>query len=341
MSNYINSNLLYRLSISTWTARKKDKDQSAKVNTEAGASEGAANVYKQLLPDSKELDDVQKCATSIRTWVYHNTSPWDDGGWRIGQCSRHMDFMREAGDKMREYDELVDKLVNVYAQAVQNAKFTLADMYNEDDYPGVNEVRAKYAINVDVKSLPNVEDFRVVDGIPQEEVDRLLASAKADVDERVSAAMESAYSRLFDVVSKMASTLTAYGEKDIKKFNDTLTGNISALIAVMPGLNITNDPKLAALADEAKRLLDYDLGDLRKDEGARKCAIEDATKLVKKFGRGHEVVEQPVVLATTSQAVASLNKLSAAMKRHGESAPKSPVLTDDDADLLSSMSGDD
>lgn len=297
MSTVHNSTLLYRPSVSVWTARKRDKNESVKVNSDAGAVAGAANVHKQLLPDSPELEAVQKCATAFRTWIYTCTLPWDDSGWRIGRVARHMDFMQEAGDKMRDFDVLVDAFVMSYAQAIENAKFQLNTMFNAADYPGINEMRAKFAINVDVSTLPNTEDFRVVDGVPADEVERMVGIATQGVSDKIAAGMEEAYKRLLAVVSKMASTLTQYGDKEIKKFNDTLTGNIADLVEVMPALNITDDPKLTALCADAKRLLDYDLTDLRKDDLSRKAAIKDAEALIKKFSDapGQQVVKQPTV----------------------------------------------
>jgi hypothetical protein len=302
MSNYHNSNLLYRPSVSVWTARKKDKAESAKVNSNAGAVDGAANVHKQLLPDSEELEAVHKYATAFRTWIYTNTLPWGDNGERIGRVERHLEFMADAGDMMREFDTKVEAFIDAYAQAYENAKFTLNAMFNASDYPGQNEVRSKFAISLDVSTLPNSDDFRVVDGIPQEEVDKLCALAQSSTEARIQAGMLEAYTRLFDVVSKMATTLTQYGDKEIKKFNDSLLNNISALIAIMPALNITADPKLAALTSECKVLLDYDLADLRKDEGTRLQAIKDAQALAGKFvslmGKDQIVVAVPGATST-------------------------------------------
>ncbi len=283
MTSIKNSNLLYRPSVSVWTARKKDRAESAKVNQQAGAVEGAANVHKQLLPDSAELEAVQKHAGAFRTWIYDSTLPWDDSGWRIGRADQHFDFMVKAGDKMREYDTLVEAFVDAYATAVEQAKFTLNSMFNPLDYPGVEEVRSKFCINVDVMPLPNCEDFRVVEGIDQAEVDKLCAVASNAVEQRIKSGMDEAYSRLFNVVNKLATTLQQFGDKDIKKFNDTLVWNVGDLVDILPALNIASDPKLDALAKEARKLMDYDPADLRKDDRARNAAIADARDVIKRM----------------------------------------------------------
>jgi hypothetical protein len=283
MSAYKNSNLLYRPSISIWTARKKDKAATLELTQDKGAVSSAANVHKNLLPDSKELEAVQKWATSYRTWIYEQTLPWDDSGWRIGRVLRHMDFMAESGDRMREGDTLVDTFLQAYAAEIEQAKFTLNSMFNPSDYPGVNEVRSKFSFSLDVSPLPNCEDFRVVDGVPADEVTRLVGIAEHAVEDRVAAAMKEAYTRLHTVVAKMAGTLRQYDNKEIKKFNDTLVTNIADLVAVIPALNVTGDPALDALAKEAARLVDYDPSDLRNDELSRKAAQQDAQSLAAKF----------------------------------------------------------
>lgn len=297
MSAYHNANLLYRPSISIWTARIKDKAQSVKVNEDAGAVAGAANVYKQLLPESAELKAVQQHAAAFRTWIYDSTLPWDDSGWRIGRVVRHMEFMDQAQDWMTQFDAKVNAFLDIYAPAREQARFQLNDMFLDADYPGVNEVKSKFGISLDVSSLPNTEDFRIVDGIPQAEVDRLVDTAKTSVEARVQAAMQEAYARLHAVVAKMASTLTDYGNKSVKKFNDSLVSNIADVVAVMPALNILGDPTLDALAQDAKLLCDFTPEDLRKDDKSRKAAIEEATALAKKFklaGTANPTVPAPV-----------------------------------------------
>ena len=275
--------LLYRPSLSIWTARKKDKGESLKVNKAAGAVDGAANVNKQLLPESEDLEAIQKWATAFRTWVYTSTLPWDDSGARIGRVDRHMDFMAEAGDKMRQGDDLVEKFVAGYDAAVAKAQFQLSSMFDPADYPSAEEVRRKFRFALDVSTLPNVEDFRVIEGVEQDEVDRLVELGKNSVEQRIAAAMAEAHQRLYEVVAKMATTLQAYGDKTIKKFNDTLVGNIAALVEVMPALNLTGDPKLAAMCDAAAMLAQYDLADLRKNDEVRAAAIKDAQAVIGLF----------------------------------------------------------
>ena len=298
MSSIRNTSLLYRPSLSVWTARKLDKNESAKVNKDAGAVEGAANVHKHLLPECAELEAIQKWAGAFRTFVYTSTLPWDDSGWRIGSVVRHMDFMAECGDRIRTGEALVDDFARAYSKALDAAKFQLNHLWSASDYPGVNEMRAKFRFVVDVQPMPASDDFRVVDGVPQAEVDRLVQVAQDHVQARVGEAMKEAYRRLYEVVAKMANTLEQYGNKTVKKFNDSLVENIAEIVAVMPALNLTKDPHLEALASEAKQLALYSAMDLRRDEHTREAAIQDARALAVKFKGVVAEASLPPPLAT-------------------------------------------
>lgn len=301
--SYHTQNLLYRPSISVWTARRKDKGESLKINTNAGAVNGAANVHKQLLPENEALEAIQKHVNVFRTWIYDSTLPWDDAGWRIGQVSRHMDFMSEAGDYMRTFDKLVQDFLAGYDQAVAEAQFKLNALFDYTDYPTRDEVAHKFHINLECMPLPNVEDFRVVEGVDQGEVDRLCAQAAGAVEQKIKAGMDEAYGRLYGVVSKMAQTLRQYGNKEVKKFNDTLVTNIGDLVQIMPALNITGDPKLADLARQAEGLALYAAADLRSNESARKAAMLEAEALARKFGEDEEEPAPVPVTGTVNMAL--------------------------------------
>lgn len=283
MNTLKNSALIYRPCIRVWAARRLDKDQTEKVNDDAGAVTGAARVNKHLLPDFPELEAVQKYAAGFRNFVYRRTLPWDDGGARIGRATRHLDFMTEVGDAIRDFDVLVDAAIGKYDEARANAQFTLGAMYDASDYPGVAELRAKFSISLDVMPLPDVGDFRVVEGLSPDEVEPLIQAATQATEQKVGACKDLAYERLYTAVRKMADTLADFEAKRIRKFNDTLMGNLSELVCVMPALNITGDAMLTDLTAQAEALLVYAPKELRADEFVRAAAIAEARALADKF----------------------------------------------------------
>lgn len=284
MSNLRNRVLLYRPSISIWTARKKDKEQSAKVTEDNGAVTGAAVVHKALMPDNPTLKAIMTWASSFREFIYLRTAPWEDKGWRAGPIAKHMDLMAAAGDKMREGDELFDQFCSEYAAARESARFQLNHLFNETDYPGINEVRSKFSVSLDVQPLPSADDFRIYDGLPPDEVEKLVQLARNSERERFQAATQDATERLLEVVEHMATSLQAYGSKGkgAKFYESTLT-NITEIVEAMPSLNITGDARLDALAAQARELTTYSLVDLKQNKDVRDAAIKEAAMLVKEI----------------------------------------------------------
>jgi hypothetical protein len=297
-----NSVLLYRPSLSVWTARKLDKNESQRVAQTNGAVDGAANVHKALLPDCSELQAIQKWAGGFRDYVYTHTLPWDDGGWRCGKALAHMQFMTDLADRILCGEALCEELYRVYDQRVAEAQFKLNHLFRQSDYPTLAEVKRRFSFTVEVMPVPNTEDFRVVEGLSQDEADALVGKATTAVEARVEAAMQDAYKRLYEVVSKMATTLEAYENQSVKKFNDTLVSNIGDLVATMPALNITNDPKLDDLARKAQQLTMFAAADLRKQPKARAQAIGEARDTAREI---LDVLSPPSPAAPTTPAATS------------------------------------
>ena len=69
------SAMLVQLNVSTWTARKKDKEVSKKVARDNGASDRAGNYNKNLLAGCTELDDLKKFVGNARNTHYAMTLP--------------------------------------------------------------------------------------------------------------------------------------------------------------------------------------------------------------------------------------------------------------------------
>lgn len=287
--SFRNSVLLYRPSISMWTARKMDKEQGAEVIERNNAVAGSANVYKALLPDNATLIAIRKWSDALREFIYMNTAPWEDGGWRAGRIERHMAFMDKLGDRMRAGEAMFDAFEAEYATAREQARFQLNHMFKDSDYPSVREVRSKFSVTVDVRPVPNADDFRICEGLPPAEVDKLVQRAQLDERSRFADAQEHAAKTLLEVVEKFAVTLKQFKGKEIKKFNDTLSTNIADVADAIPALNITGDARIDALAAAARELTAYDLADLRKNDAVRDAAIREASTLAQ------QIKHQPLV----------------------------------------------
>ena len=282
MSNIRNQVMLGRLSFKGWAGEIKDNTSSRQIEQANGAVEGASKAKKVLLPGVVELEAIQKFAAGCRTWWHGMSVPWEDGGARAYNAGRHIELMTDIGDRQRQYDQLVANFVLKYPTLYADQQFRLNHLFDPADYPAPGEIADKFGMYFSVRPIPNTEDLRVVEGLTDQEVERLVQEARKAEQEQVTQAVANAYEKLYKVVKAMADKLVVpIGEKG-SIFRDSLIDNIREMANIMPGLNITNDPKLDALTQQALVLTQYSPDDL-KSPGPRAEAQKKAATLAKMF----------------------------------------------------------
>ena len=153
------SAMLVDLSISTWTARKLDKNVTNEVNTSKQASQQASRVNKNLLPGVQELDDIVRHAAMVRNWVSARTLPWSDYGPRLITTDKFFDFKQELDEYERVFDEKVQAFLSVYPTLISMQAFKLGTMFDREEYPDVNEIADKFRFNVAYLPIPETGEI--------------------------------------------------------------------------------------------------------------------------------------------------------------------------------------
>lgn len=254
-----NTVVIGKLSITNWEAKKKAKSVEAAAETAAGAKHGTISARKALLPGAEALEAILKHSAGMRTWWNTVSAPWFDNGMRAYAVAGHIDIQAAFGDMARERDRLVQAFLDEYPTLREKARFDLNDLFSEDDYPTPAVVASRFTCAFEVMPLPNTDDFRVMEGIDDAELARLQAEADARAEARVQEAMSTTVTRLYQAVKTMADRLTEYTAKETadakgNRFYESWVANVQEMASMIPQLNITGDPALNALAEEAKEL---------------------------------------------------------------------------------------
>lgn len=262
--------MLARLSITQWSGRKHDKAVSARVQAEYQAAPDSGR-YNKLLVASDALKRVQSAASAARITHYRFTLPWRDDGARILPSAAYLDYTTELRACETEYWRAVDDLVNAYPALVDDARLRLNGMFNESDYPNPGKLRAHYTWATGIDPMPTADDFRV--GLSADEVSRIRQDITDRTQAAVSQAMRDAWDRLYQAVSHMADRLS---DADAV-FRDSLVGNVRELCALLPKLNLTDDPELERMRRAVEsRLAGANPQDLRDDPRTRATVAQQA-----------------------------------------------------------------
>jgi hypothetical protein len=268
--------ILVKLSIRQFNPKRQDAKTTREVLVEKQAKSSAGAWIKNLV-DPRTLEAITSTAMGARQKHYFLSLPWQDEGWRILPVTMYQKYQDTLRDCKKSFEGQVEKFLLKYPEYIQEARTALNGMFNPLDYPPVQIIRSKFGFTIDFAPLPAGSDFRVT--LANDE----LATIQADVDKRVQEATEQAvkdlWHRLADPVKHMVTKLS---DSDAI-FRDSLIENVKEIVALIPALNLTADPKLAQIARECEELTAYEPEDLRGKKAIRQEAADRAVELLKKM----------------------------------------------------------
>ena len=247
--------MLVKFSRSAWGARKNDKKVEKEIETAHSAHD--AGRYSKILIAKDALEEGQKKANDARTFFYSQTLPYDDDGWRIITTKNFLPFTEEMRRKIGEIEQADKGFLENYPQFVEDARIRLNGLFNESDYPAIGKITKKFSVSVTTNPLPDSSNFP---GNLQSIVDDLSIDLETRLNEIQSRAMSDLWNRLYEAIERISDTLS--DENAI--FRDSLIKNLVDLCDLLPRLNLTEDPDLERLRQEAAtKLTRYSPEDLR------------------------------------------------------------------------------
>lgn len=271
--------MIVNLQLGVWTGHRLDKAASKRVTDEAGAESDAARVNKHLVP-KEALKKVSNAQGQIRLHFYDRTLPWKDNGDRVLTRVMFQRFIEEHGALKEIFNEAVhDFLKKEYPVIVQKAEFRMGELFKKDDYPTPRELRDKFYVNLDIDGISEAKDFRVQ--IDKEDRKRVQTEIEEAMQRRIVEAQRHTWERLAETMGHFTERMKT---KDAK-FKAATIDNLAELADILPGLNVTGDPDLDALAKRIQRLVGgCDAKVIRENEKTRKVIGKEAATIMADIG---------------------------------------------------------
>jgi hypothetical protein len=266
--------MLASLNIRRWQAARTDKKITSEVAAQHAVKEKRAGKYRKNAIDveAPSFVAVGSAAGELRTRHYFFTLPWSQDGSRILPSAMFVEYSEEMRKLRISFDRTVKAFIDDYPTLKSAARLELNGMYNEQDYP--DNISAKFGLDIVIMPLPDSQDFRA----------SLSASAVAEIKEGIAAelqhslnvAMRDPYERLYSHISRMVDRLS--DKKGVVR--DTLITGLADLCAILPGLNLTSDPKLDELRKRAEKMIaGVDPQDLREVPSVRRDVARQAAEI--------------------------------------------------------------
>lgn len=267
--------MIVNLSISRWYGFARDADLGRKVAEDHNADDDATNVSKRLMP-RRVMSEVNASLSAIRTHFYDNTLPWHDRGGRLLTRKMFTTFIEQHEALVKKAEVAIDKFINdTYLREMDRAEFRMGDTFKITDYPTPEELRRLYGVQLDFEPVGDAGDFRVE--MDQKYVDSIRHSIERNMSARIQTAMR-------DVWDRLAKTLRYFHERmadEDARFKASTIENLKEIVAVLPALNVLDDPDLEAVRlDIEAHLAGLDPKSVREDVDLRREVAGEAKRIM-------------------------------------------------------------
>lgn len=276
-TDIIGKALLVNLSISQFSPTRKDATATTEVLVAKSASRGSAEVRKQLLPKAA-TEPIAKLVREIRADHALNTLPWLSDGTRLLPTENWMTYTELMATHRNRFNSLVDEFVKQYESYRQTAMKQLGLLFDSRDYPDIANVYSKFGLRTIWSPLPKSDDFRL--SLAEDELEEL----NQDLDKRVADAVVEANKDLYHRLGEHLKRVSERLSDPDNIFRDTMIEGLRDLCKLVPRLNITADPLLATLCQEAGVIGSKDPQQLRDDDALRAETKAKADEVLRKMG---------------------------------------------------------
>jgi len=206
--------------------------------------------------------------------------PWGDLGDRLVSNQALIDYKNNMAQLEDEFWDLARQIIEDYPQAVAQAQLQLGDMFNENEYPSVEQLRRKFKFSLVFEAVPDVGDFRV--DIGNQAASEMREQYKQVLADRINAVKQDLAERLAEPLQRMSKGLDyAEGEKPTG-FRDTLVDNVMSIVELMRTCNLSNDARLTDIQQQLRATLSGVTPDgLRRDPNLRARTKQNVDQIIK------------------------------------------------------------
>lgn len=280
------SGLIVSVEVNVWSAQKQDRNISEEVTSAYKADKDAARVVKHLLAGDPTHKMILKHRQNVYNWMKRRTYDWS-GSNRYLPFIQIEQFKTEFRQMESDFNDLVEKFVSRYPDIVSGMAFKQGDMFKQDEYPTVDELRTRFKMKLFISDVP-AGDFRCA--IAKDIADDLKQHYKEQANDRVQEIMRDATERLVVFIKRIANVCReaecdAEGKqkKKPKIYEGTIEG-AKELCQSLEAFNLTGDKELEEMRLSLLNILnDVTAKDLRDSDATRAHVKNEVDSIINKF----------------------------------------------------------
>lgn len=274
--------IIIRLSIGSFVGTKKDTRASKDMVKSEGTSQEFGYVTKKMLK-GESFNKVTNLAQKIRSEFNKMTAPWNRDGEGVCKVTKYLDIKSKLEEMSREYYSAVDALASNYDDLVKEDKAKLGGLYNQSDYPTLENFKSRFYIEIEPKPIEK-SDFRS-GALSDDEIKSINAQIESRIEKSLA---EVQRDNLRRVQEKVLHLFNRVAEKNGKLHESAFT-NIYEVIQEARDLNVNEMPELDKMFDTLEaNLSKYNADSVRSSSNIRIAAATEAKTALEQINSAME-----------------------------------------------------
>lgn len=242
--------------------KRKNRKEAAKVADAHGVDRKKVDtgVDQCTHPALEALDTLHGEAGQ---WHRDHTMPTVTDGMRQLKLDAQLEYMKVMAEYQAKNQKLLDDFFADYPQLQADAPAVNNGLYDPKPWKPIEVLREAHQWTLQILPCPH-------DGAWAEWLSASLTIAAMDLQEKLE-----------EAIRKVAERCASDG-----KLYQSTFDNLKELLAMVPDLNLANDPKIMAIAKQAEMLANQDKDAVVNRPQYRKQLAKEADRLLSIFGGG-------------------------------------------------------
>lgn len=249
------------------------------------------------------LKNVQNIASEARIFFKENSVAWDNSGYRLVPLSRYAYLKRELERRENLFiDAVTGDLIGNYDQIKADYEREVkTGLAREVPFPTIEQIKANFRFEIYEQPIANPNDLRLRHVDP-----RTIETMKSTINDAIATRLDAANQEIVARLIRDVRTLHKNTDNPEGRLFDTLKLNIEETVAVLPSLNLRNDPEINRLIIRVKNeLSSIDVELLRKDKKERALVAKQSAAVLQDLEKyGKTITPKPTMTATKVTKVA-------------------------------------
>jgi hypothetical protein len=258
---------------------RRDKKAEREYADSKGIRKDAYETKKNLFVGADQLlTQVKSLVNEVRAYHYDVTLPWQHGHSAALANGLVPSYREKIAGFQNRMDQLNDAIKIEWKGMINNAKRILGPAFYSNDYPPVEKVLAANYIKAKYAPVGTGSDIRSTVDVDEEIMEEIRDEVNADTVAAYDAAIKALWERLFEVL-KVANKNLQKINSDDGRFRTEWYDNLTSLLPTLDHLNLSGDPRIAKIKQQAEKLLEYDADDLKESVNTRAAVAKEADKV--------------------------------------------------------------